>query len=148
MSEDCIAKTSVSRIKLEERGRQAVILNPDREEYIRSRVDGCLVKNATAADWVLSKPETGDVVVELKGSDVAHALDQIAATIDFWKTNNLRCGKLSALVVCSKYPRVDTKVQRAKSRLAREFKAPLHIVSKNCEYSFSALLSFQGPFSE
>ena len=148
MTEACFDNTTVSRIKFEEKGRCAVILNPDREEYTRARVDGCLIRDALAADWVVTKPDIGDVVIELKGSDVDHAIDQITATIDYWISERLRCGKLSALIVCAKYPKVDTKVQRAKSKFARAFKAPLHIVSRNHEYSFLALLSPRGPLKE
>ena len=65
----------------------------------------------------------------------------------YWNKNNLSNGKFGALVVCSKYPKVDTKIQRAKLFLASKHKTPLHVVTQNLEYDFDALLSIRGPFS-
>jgi len=148
MTNNCTNKTHDSHVKVAgEHGRQAVIRNGNRESFIRSKVDGCMLKQQTAADWVVSKPKVGDVIIELKGGDVSHAVDQIQATLNYWNKNNLSNGKFGALVVCSKYPKVDTKIQRAKLFLASKHKTPLHVVTQNLEYDFDALLSIRGPFS-
>lgn len=145
MTGSCVVETKQSNIKVGENGRQAIIKNPGNELFCKAKVDGCLLKNKTSSDYVVSKPNVGDVVIELKGCDVDHAVEQVKSTMDFWKQNGLSNGLISALVVCTKYPKIDTKIQRAKLALAKIHKSPLHIVTQNLEYDFDALLSFRGP---
>lgn len=142
----CITKTKDTLIKVHEKGRQAIVRNPKQDLFIRAKVDGCLLTNKTASDWVIAKPKIADVVIELKGCDVDHAVEQIAETISFWNASGNSNGKWAALVVCSRYPKVDTKIQRARVKLAKQYKAPLHVVTQNTVYDFDALLSMKGPF--
>src|SRR5579862_4583819 len=76
---ECSKKTKVSRIKFEERGRIAIFVNPDRAVYLRVRIDDCEITTGSRADWLIRKGDA-DVVLELKGRDVDHALDQVVAT--------------------------------------------------------------------
>lgn len=141
----CSEITTDSKIKVEECGRKAVFLNEDRHSYVRTKVDGCLVEGSPASDWVVSRQQLGDVIVELKGTDVSHAITQVTATAALWENSDRRCGALAALIVCSQYPRIATGIQRAKERFKREYRAPLHVVSRNREYRFELVLSFEGP---
>lgn len=146
MSKVCIFDTTDSLVKVSgEHGRKVVVRNPGNEKYKRSQVDGCLVNNMTAADWVISKISVGDVIIELKGKDVNHAVDQVKKTIDYWVSNKMVNGRISSLIVCSEYPRFDTRIQRARDFLAKKYSAPLHVVTKNMEFEFDALLSMRGP---
>jgi len=86
---ECIEATTDSRVKVSERGRKAIFLNPDNCNYSKVRVDGCVVKNAKAADWVVSKHAVGDIIVELKGRNVEHAVKQINATAALWTEKRL-----------------------------------------------------------
>lgn len=147
MTVNCTSQSSVSRIKVEENGKQAVIKNPGNEVFFLTKVDGCLAKNQVASDWAISKPEKKDIVaIELKGCDVDHAVDQIKGTLRMLRKDSNNKGRSAGLIVCARYPRIDTKIQRAKQALANEFKAPLHIVCRNDEFDFPALLSFLGPY--
>jgi len=141
----CVEVLKVSRIKVEENKRRVLIKNDSKEKYIKYKVDGCLISGQIACDYVIAKPKVGDVIIELKGTDVDHAVLQILNTANYWKKNKLNSGSLAALVVCTRYPRIDTKIQRAKSKFARDFKGPLHVVTKNEEFEFVRLLSFKGP---
>lgn len=146
--EKCRQKTTDSNIKCEEKGKKAIFRNPERREYYKTQVDGCLIKDEVASDWVVSRPQIGDVIVELKGKDVDHAVTQIQATAKYWTEKALLEGKLAGLVVATQYPRIDTKIQRAATALARSFNAPLHVVTKNYEFEIENVLSFKGPHSK
>jgi hypothetical protein len=143
---DCTESLSHTRIKVDDNGsrRWAVFLNPKRAAIRKIRVDGCLLRDGPAADWVVSKADCVDVVVELKGRDVAHAIHQIVATLRFWSSlggveqNN----HLAALIVCTQYPRDNTKIERARRQIAQEHHAPLHVKSRNLKYAFEALAKF------
>jgi hypothetical protein len=113
--------------------------------YCKIQVDGCVVKNALAADWVVSKQGIGDIIVELKGRNVEHAAKQINATATLWTDEKLRVGRLAALVVATQYPRANTMMQKAQAAFAKKFNAPLHVVTKNNEYCFEKVLSFGSP---
>jgi hypothetical protein len=110
-------------------------------------IDGCVIKQALAADWMVTKLDEGDVIVELKGRNVEHGFKQVYATARYWRDNQLGGRQFAALIVCVQYPRVSTTIQKAKQAFAREFKGPLHVVSRNCEYEFRNVLSFKGPHS-
>lgn len=144
---ECIETLTDSRVKVEQHSRSAVILNLDRAPIRRIQVDGCLVKNKLACDWIVSKANCADVVIELKGRDVNHAVEQIKAGLNFWKDHVQRGKntKLAALIVCNQYPRIDTKIQLAKQQLARDYAAPLHVWTRNIEYDLCTLAKFAEP---
>lgn len=138
---DCQEKTDVSRVRIAEEGKQVIFLNLDREAFVKTRIDGCLIDNATACDWVVSH-DNADLFVELKGTDVDHGLLQILTTAQYWVEHGYNSAKLAALVVCCRYPRVATGVQRAKLQFERRYRGPLHVVPRNKEVRFKDLFDF------
>ena len=144
----CAKKTNDSKIKLSEKKSKShvVFLNLERETYFVIRVDGCVVRNEVASDFALSKLGIGEIIVELKGMDVDHAVEQIMATSKMWKEKKYISGKIAGLVICTRKPSFDTKVARFASKFMKEFKAPLHVVSGSKELKFENILSFQGPY--
>lgn len=118
---DCIETLHHSKIKIAApgTGRSAVLLNPDRGEVRRIQMDGCLApSNSVSADWVVSKSSRVDLIVELKGRNVDHAVAQIEATWAFWRGYEGHCAgqSVGAWIVCSEYPRASTKVNRYRER--------------------------------
>jgi hypothetical protein len=142
-----IETTKVSKIKVQDRGsvQSAVFLNPKKVDHTVWKMDGGILKNTTCADWMVSKLDTGDIVVELKGGDVAKALTQVQATATYAKANEILTGKLAGLVLCTQHPGISTKIQRAMSAFARDFKGPLHVRCRGGEFVFEHVLSFNGP---
>jgi len=138
---------SVSKIKLSDKRsvRHAVFLNPERKEHIKRRMDGGYMENSTAADWMLSKPGSGDVFLELKGGDVMHAIEQVRATADFAVKNELVCGSLAALILCTEHPGFNTKMQRMMQEFSARYKGPVHARNRGGEFVFEHVLSFNGP---
>jgi hypothetical protein len=141
----CQEDTTVSKVKVEENGRKAVFRNSAQKKYKKTRIDGCVMVQTSAADWIVTKIPVGDVIIELKGKDVHHAVSQIHATARFWHKHKLFVGKIAALIVCKQYPRASTAVQRSQSSFAKTYRGPLHVVTKNYEYEFERVLSFEGP---
>ncbi|WP_146140343.1 hypothetical protein [Alsobacter soli] len=141
----CTSFSDNTRIKVEECGRKAVILNSERKQYIIVRYDGCVIKNQKAADYIIRNNNVGNLIVELKGKNVEHAVDQVIATADKIKNANNEEILLGALIVCTQFPRINTKIQKAKDTMRKRFNAPLHVVTKNYEFFFEAVMSFKGP---
>ena len=141
----CVTLNKNSKVTVKENGKQAIFLNPERTVYCVVHVDGCVIQQKIASDYVVSKAGVGDVVVELKGCDVDHAVDQIFATADFWTKNGFREGNIAGLIVCSRKPSFDTKIQRIQARFAKHFSAPIHVIARNDEFVFERVLMFSGP---
>lgn len=147
-NENCSRELIVSKVKVEEKGKQAIFLNPTRTKVRKTQIDGCLIKQTTACDWLVVRDGAEGVLVELKGCDVAKAIEQIEATFVYLKSNGGLARKMAALIVCRNppnHPSFSSKLLRAKNRLSTAYKAPLHIVSGNYEFQFEKLLSHKGP---
>ena len=85
-------------------------------------MDGCLSpKGETAADFVVSLHKVVDVIVELKGKNVDHAVEQIKTTRAFWSRHSeYKKGQtISAVIVCKEYPRADRKFKKYQEELRR-----------------------------
>ncbi|WP_152980522.1 hypothetical protein [Stenotrophomonas ginsengisoli] len=141
----------VSNVKVEENGRSAAFLNPDRLRFFRIKFDGGIVKNTIGADFVVVKDGVGSVVVELKGTDIEHAVDQIDATIGYVKSCKAPAsnGKIeisalpvAGLIVCSRFPRASTTFQKRQKRFVSKHRSPLHCVSGKFEGLIEYVLKF------
>ncbi|MEN9472116.1 MAG: hypothetical protein RLZZ495_205 [Pseudomonadota bacterium] len=146
----CCEDVTHSKVKIEENGKQVVFLNKDKNTITKVRVDGCVLINKTACDWWIKKNDIdASVLVELKGCDVEHALEQIEATFRFLSNSQCLLKRNAAIIVCSKpsrHPSFTTKLQKAKNNLSSQYKAPLHIVTGNHEFEIEKVLLFKGPF--
>jgi hypothetical protein len=132
-------------IKVAQRGRKAVFKNENRASHTVIEVDGCVVKNALCSDYVVRRSDIGDLIVELKGKDVDHAVKQVEATAQLWRQNGYAKAGMAALVVATQYPKANTAVRRAQQLFAKTYRGPLHVVTKNFEGTLDAVFSFQGP---
>jgi hypothetical protein len=137
--EDCIQTVCDSKPKVEENGRKAVFLNPEKAAIRKVRVDGCLIVSDTRrADFIISKPGVVDVIVELKGKDINHARDQIVATLSFWRAYPPFSKRIAGLIICSKSPMSasDLQVMKAKVKIHHRLSLIVDETGKK-EYSFA-----------
>jgi hypothetical protein len=81
----------------------------------------------------------------LKGKDIEHACDQIFTSAKMPEVKKLLGKKLGFLIVCSRYPRFDSFVRRAKEESLKKFKAPLHVVCDKGEFDIRKVVRFDGP---
>jgi hypothetical protein len=117
----CIEKSRRSKIKVHDpgTGRRAVLLNASKVQVRCVRMDHCLVPEGTkAADFVVSIPNIVDVIVELKGKNVDHGVEQIESTWTFWNSHaeHVRDQLISAWIVCVQFPRASQKIKRCQRR--------------------------------
>src|SRR5208282_4656870 len=69
------------------------------------------------ADYIVSKPVVVDVIVELKGKDIAHAVEQIVATLVKWKNVPPFSNKVGGLIVFTRCPMRAAEIGDMKKRL-------------------------------
>ncbi|MFC3071080.1 hypothetical protein [Phenylobacterium soli] len=146
MTAECSEAVSHSKIKVEENGRKAIFKNPEKEPYVRTLVDGCIVTEGPRTDYLVSKAGKASVLVELKGSDVAKACEQLLASAKHPNVKPLLEGRLGFLVICSKYPRFDTFVAKAKQQCAKQHKAGFHVVCDQGEFDIERVVEIDGPY--
>ena len=128
----CITETNQSVIKFEEKKSVIKFNNPQRLTYKMVAVDGCALKEGVKCDKLLcSADEQEERYVELKGQDIKHAIEQLAATI-------LKLGEFNshryAYVSCTKVaPRIRTDIQTAQLRFKKDFNATLLVKTSPVE---------------
>lgn len=137
----CRTVTSVSRIKVAERGKCLIIVNESQSRYEVYQVDGCIVRGQPAADWYLLCGGGRGVIVELKGRDVEHAVAQIEATIPILKHCGLVQGPLAAVIVGQQYPSSSPTIQSRMARLRRDFRVHLTVKNIRLEAEYAALFT-------
>lgn len=120
----CIIETTDSQIKLEENQRKIIFENQDRRHYFKVQVDGCIIKDGVRCDkMLLSQDEREEYYVELKGTDVVHAIEQLKATI-------MRLGEFDgnrhSYVVCTNVaPAYNTRIQAQQLLFKKQFNSEL-----------------------
>jgi hypothetical protein len=143
----CIVTKTDSLIKVEENKRKAVFRNPHNKAYQVAKIDGCLVTDdGIRADFAVSDEGDQSVIVELKGSDVGHGCAQVLAAATHPSVKPHLKRRVGFLIVCSKFPKFDTQVRKAKDRAAKQFGSGFHVVCKHGEFDINRVLAINGPF--
>jgi len=112
----CVCQTNDSNISFRENGRSIVFRNPRRDEYYKVRIDGCVITEGERCDdFLYGKEDPYDRYVELKGSDIPHAINQLRSSI-IWVKRHCNVGKAIKAYIISKNvaPGYNTKLQAAK----------------------------------
>ena len=111
------------------------LLNPTEREVERIEVDGCAITEGKRCDWLvllddaISKEE---IYVELKGSAVYHAVEQLRATIEKLSDNRAKISK-RCFIVFHRNPMIGTDVQKYKAQFRQTFKSGLELVKDKSE---------------
>lgn len=105
--------------------------NPKKSKIKVILVDNCVIKQGMRCDYLVIVPgknESSDgqeIYIELKGSDVKHAVEQLATTIQKL-TNNISASKL-CFIASTKCPINSTQIQNIKKKFKQKYKAKLTI---------------------
>jgi hypothetical protein len=129
MSDICTIENRNSTVKVEENASKALFTNVANETFLITRIDGCLVKNGVRADYLVRKTNVASVIVELKGSNVSHACDQIFASMCNNDVKQRLEKQIGFLIVCTRIPKFDTSIAKAKQLAARKYKCGLHVLT-------------------
>jgi hypothetical protein len=144
MERPCTKRVNHSYVKVEENKRKAVFRNPNNVEYDVTTIDNCLITNGIRSDYLVSEVGSISILIELKGYDVAHACEQLLATVRRSEVRPYLEKRVGFLVVCRKYPRFDTFVAKAKQRCARDLKAGFHVVCDKGEFDIDQVAAING----
>lgn len=111
-----------------------IIKNDKQNEVERHRVDDCLIKGNEfkKCDWLAIIPVKieekifrKEIYIELKGSDVSRAIDQITASIE--KLSNDRKSKKLGYVICTRSPLSSAEIQTKTKQVLHTHKLVLRV---------------------
>ena len=116
----CQRETDETKPKVEANGRKAVFNNNDKALVHLIDVD-CWIQGSEGlrADYIAVKPTVVDVIVELKGSDIPHAIQQIAATAQHWRESSGTTKMLGGLLVFRHSPERSASLDNRKKKLIK-----------------------------
>jgi hypothetical protein len=109
---ECITYSDRTSIHVSENGVGATFRNPRRKLVRAVRYDGCYhtALDARCADYIVGVQAIGDVILELKGSDLDRAVSQVGGTLIEWRTDPMHFEPIACLIVFgSRIPRITTR---------------------------------------
>jgi hypothetical protein len=116
----CIEFSNDPSLHVNEKGIGATFVNRRRRELRKIKYDGCYCRIAREgrADFIVGIDRLIDVILELKGSDLKHALVQIGDTLVRWREDEIHYPQTVCLIVFGHtFPRMSSKL----GVLEREF---------------------------
>ena len=142
---ECLSRLNDSYIKCEEKGKKLVFCNSNRLQFIRIKVDGCVITdNGSRCDFLIliyteSHQLTDQHFIELKGNKIEKAIEQLKNCFERFK--KITFYRRYAYIVSSHVPRSSTKIQQYKYDFKKKFRSNLFI--KNREIQVDVLLENQ-----
>src|SRR6266702_1014909 len=122
----CDERISHKKIKLSgPRTSTVYLLNPKKRKVEQIEVDGCAITQGLRCDWLVRTTDVGsqeEIFVELKGSDIEHAIKQIEATIPQLSSDQ-KLGQKRCVVASTRNPLAGTDISRHKIRLKKLYNA-------------------------
>jgi hypothetical protein len=111
------------------------LLNPTERQVERIEVDGCVITQGIRCDWLVRLNDATsqeEIYVELKGSAVYHAVDQLRASMEMLSADCANFPK-RCFIVFNRNPMIGTDVQKYKVQFRQQFKSGLELVKDGAE---------------
>ena len=126
------------KIVLQENKSKIIFLNPNQDKILTIKVDGCVISDneTLRCDYALIPSDEVEIYVELKGSDIDHAVEQIKSTIRLLSDNPQKIKKL-CFVVSTRVPKQTTTIQQLQSQFKKNFNASFRVKNIQDEYDLS-----------
>jgi hypothetical protein len=126
------------KIVLQENKSKIVFVNPNQDKILIIKIDGCVISDEKTlrCDYALIPSDQLEIYVELKGSDILHAVKQIESTIELLSDNPQKIKKL-CFVVSTRVPKQTTSVQQMQSKFKKKFNASFRVKNVQDEYNLS-----------
>lgn len=129
--QECSEYTDVSIICCSGRRTSSLKLyNLARRSVEKIQVDDCAIKQGLRCDWLLRTDDSvskQDIFVELKGSDIEHAIRQLEESLRVLARNS-QSTQLRCYVVHTRCPMTGTDLSKHKVRFQQRFQARLETV--------------------
>jgi len=140
----CVSKTTNSSIVCIENGMRYELKNDNQSCVKKIAIDNCLISDTEVqkCDYaVLICNSEICCFIELKGSDIKHACDQILYTIRQLNDIVMKCQKIYARIIPSRYsaPNIRSRPKELLFRLCKKYNGDLKIQTRRFEDRVSEL---------
>jgi hypothetical protein len=117
----CTEELDNSRVTVKRDGRRATFDNSEHVPIKCIDLD-CWIPSidTVKADYILSKSGVADVIIELKGKDIKHAVEQIIVTLAKWKSAPPFSERIGGLIVFTRCPMSAAETGDIKKRLLQQ----------------------------
>ncbi|NEO18694.1 hypothetical protein [Moorena sp. SIO4A5] len=135
---DCEEYKDDNEIVLKENKSKLTFDNSKRDKILKIKVDGCAIDDENKrCDYALVCSNV-EIYVELKGSKIAHAVEQIESTIKLLSDNPQKIDK-RCFVVFTRFglPKGRTNIQIIKSKFNKKYNATLIVEKTPYTYDLS-----------
>lgn len=138
----------LSRFTVSENKSKFTILSKNVSEVDKIKIDDCFDNSSEhrKCDYLFVYTSSSNqiyIFVELKGTDIAHAITQIGNTINlFYKEGYLTNKKVIGTIVCSRHPSNDGTYRKAKLTLEKSLSSKIkgfRIEKKNREMIYDPI---------
>ena len=142
---ECTVSGKHPLIVCAEKGRKIVFHNPNRRIVTRHTVDNCkafrdsLEKQCKLCDFLVIDWRNDEHYVELKGSNVEHALEQLISTISIFHPEMGSC-PIYCWIITTESPRILSKVQNLKYKLEKKLGIRIVIRTDKYEHYFEKIV--------
>jgi hypothetical protein len=113
------------------------LYNPRRSFVRIIQVDDCAVKEGVRCDYLIVLSNEQEIYIELKGSDVKHAVEQISRSIDL-----LTCNCNSIIKLCfissTRCPINSAEIQNLKKKFRQKYNAQLVIKNGEITHTYDS----------
>ncbi|MFC2092516.1 hypothetical protein ACFLSV_01325 [Bacteroidota bacterium] len=133
---DCEKKVTHKKIVLEENKSKITFNNPKKQFVRVILIDGCVIKSGVRCDNLVIDNISIEYFVELKGSDVNHAVDQIIRTIEL-TSNNPKSQHKYCFIISSRCPLLSPEIQILKKKFKKCYNAILIIKNTYYEHNLN-----------
>ncbi|MDQ3798810.1 MAG: hypothetical protein M3384_05115 [Acidobacteriota bacterium] len=132
--EECTETKKDSNILLTENRMKMTFRNPNRKVIKVITVDNCAITVGMRCDYLVVNEKNDEFFVELKGTDIRHACEQLAASIKELSANPTQKAKYSFVISSRVRPAIRTTIQNLQVRFKNNFNCRL--IVKNQQYEF------------
>lgn len=108
--------------------------NPSQKNITKIRVDGCLIKDGRKCDYLVINHDQTEHFVELKGTKIYDACEQIELTIKALSKSIHKKLKYS-FIVSSACPLITTDVQKLKIHFKKNYNCILTVKNIDCKHN-------------
>ncbi|MFA4851684.1 MAG: hypothetical protein WC868_07535 [Bacteroidales bacterium] len=132
--EDCEKIKTDRYIVLHEKKSKITFVNKARLKVRKILIDGCVIKNnEIRCDYLVIRQPDEEIYVELKGSDVSHAIKQIENTI-VKVSHNAKSLDKYCFIISTRCPLISPEIQNHKLYFKRRYNS--FLIIKNSPYEF------------
>jgi len=135
---ECEKIVSDKRITRKENQSQIIIENPNQFKVCVVQVDGCAIKEGLRCDYLVIPDQQDikkviEIYIELKGSKILHAIEQLEATIKKLSYDPAKQEKV-CIIISTRCPLTTPEIQKFKLRFKKTYNAKLEV--KNMTYTY------------